>query len=140
MTKKNKPQPVSLYGNHIKRQDEIFVFGSNEAGIHGAGAALTAHVSYGAELGIGVGMTGDSYAIPTKDRFIQTLPLQHIRFYVEDFLDFAKANPDKKFFVTTIGTGLAGYSHWDIAPLFDGAPANCRLPPEWERLTDRTEK
>lgn len=110
---------------------EIFVFGSNLAGSHGKGAALHARKHYGAEYGVGVGPTGSAYAIPTKDGKLRTLPLDQIRGYVDAFLAFAAQNPDLTFRVTAIGTGLAGYSHAEIAPMFEGAPSNCNLPPEW---------
>ena len=109
----------------------IFVFGSNLAGIHGAGAALYARRHYRAELGVGGGMTGDSYAIPTKDRFIYTLPLGIIKMHVDDFINFAVNNPKLNFKVTKIGCGLANYSETDIAPLFKNAPDNCYLPDGW---------
>lgn len=110
----------------------IFVFGSNLAGRHGAGAALFARRNYGAEYGKGVGRTGDSYAIPTKDEYIRTLPLSAIKLYVDKFLAYAKANPKLTFLVTRIGCGLAGYLDKDISPMFQGAPENCLLPEGWQ--------
>lgn len=110
---------------------EIFVFGSNEAGRHSKGAALFAVKNFGAVRGCGFGLQGQSFAIPTKDKTITTLSLDRIRTYVDRFIDFARSNPDMRFFVTAIGTGLAGLSHTDIAPLFADCPDNCRLPPEW---------
>jgi hypothetical protein len=115
---------------------EIFVFGSNEAGRHGKGAALHARKHYGAEYGVGAGRTGDAYAIPTKDKKLQTLPLAKIHQYVGEFLVYAADHPELIFKVTAIGTGLAGYRHEDIAPMFARAPANCRLPEEWKALLE----
>lgn len=109
----------------------IFVFGSNKAGRHGKGAAMFAKQKYGAVYGVGVGRTGNAYAIPTKDEFIRTLPLQVINKYVKDFVEYAKANPDLKFQVTKIGCGLAGYQEYDIKPMFADAPENCILPEGW---------
>lgn len=106
----------------------IFVFGSNLAGIHGAGAADYARRNYGAELGVGVGPTGKAYAIPTKDRELNTLSLEVIANYVKDFLCYARIHPDLDFFVTAIGCGLAGYIPEQIAPMFNPAPENCSLP------------
>jgi hypothetical protein len=117
---------------------EIFVFGSNEAGRHGKGAALHARKEYGAEYGVGLGRTGDAWAIPTKDAKLRTLPLVKIEQYVAQFLSYAGAHPELMFKVTAIGTGLAGYKHEDIAPMFAGAAANCRLPEEWRRLLGRS--
>lgn len=110
---------------------QIFVFGSNLAGRHGKGAALDAYKRYGAVYGQGVGFQGCAYAIPTKDRSINTLPLHVIRSYVLDFLAFANEHPEMQFNVTRIGCGLAGYKDADIAPMFKGAPDNCRLPGGW---------
>jgi hypothetical protein len=115
------------------KPNEIFVFGSNTAGIHGAGAARLAHKVFGAEWGVGVGSTGKCYALPTKDDDIWTLPLNRIEEYVIDFLDYAKENPDKIFLVTKIGTGLASWEIEDIAPLFKNASnlSNVILPKEF---------
>lgn len=96
---------------------EIFVFGSNMAGIHGAGAAKTA-LKWGAKMGRGFGINGQTFAIPTKGFDIQTLPLHQIELYVELFIDVAWELPDLTFLVTEIGCGLAGYTPEDIAPLF----------------------
>lgn len=109
----------------------IFVFGSNLSGFHGAGAADFAVKNHGAIWGRGVGMQGNSYAIPTKDENIRTLPLPRIKIYVSEFLVFATKNPGLQFNVTRIGCGLAGYTDTDIAPMFEGAPENCTLPEGW---------
>jgi hypothetical protein len=113
---------------------EIFVFGSNEAGRHGKGAALHARKEYGAAYGVGLGRTGDAWTIPTKDAKLRTLPLTQIEKYVAQFLTYADAHPELLFKVTAIGTGYAGYEHEDIAPMFARAPANCRLPEQWRRF------
>lgn len=111
--------------------DPVFVFGSNLAGRHGAGAALWARQRRGAIYGKGVGMQGNSYAIPTKDAQLKTLPLWKIKPYVEDFLAFARGRPDLTFQLTPIGCGLAGYKSDHIAPMFRGAPANVLIPDEF---------
>ena len=115
-----------------EHQDIIFVFGSNLAGRHGAGAAAFANYWYGAERGVGCGPTGQSYAIPTKDANMDVLPLRHISRHVLDFLSYAGRHPDKEFFVTRIGCGYAGYSNPDIAPMFRGAPDNCMFEQSWK--------
>lgn len=115
----------------------IFVFGSNLAGRHGKGAAASALLYHGAEYGVGQGRTGDSYAIPTKDEFIRTLPVHRILTYVDQFLSYAKAHPELTFNVTRIGCGLAGYKDDDIAPMFVGSPSNCQLPEEWIKLLNK---
>ena len=109
----------------------IFVFGSNQAGRHGKGAALYARQNHGAVYGVGEGITGNSYAIPTKDYKLRTRPLDAIRESVERFLDYAIRNPELKFGVTKIGCGLAGYKEHEIAPMFKDAPTNCYLPNNW---------
>lgn len=110
---------------------EIFVFGSNLAGRHGKGAALYARQHHGAVYGQGEGLQGDSYAIPTKDMRLQTLPLPAIRAHVAAFVEFAQRNPKVRFRLSAIGCGLAGYLPEDIAPMFREAPANVSLPDEF---------
>ena len=90
--------------------NEIFVFGSNEAGIHGAGAAWTARVRFGAIYWVPFGLMGQSFAIPTKDENLKTLPLSTIQNYLESFIKFVIDNPQLKFYLTKIGCGLAGYT------------------------------
>lgn len=109
---------------------QIFVFGSNEAGIHGAGAAKTAR-KWGAKMGVGVGIKGNTYALPTKNKKIKTLSLKKINEYVQQFLECAKTNSHCEFIVTEVGCGLAGYTVEDIAPLFkDGKDLPNLLWPE----------
>ena len=100
----------------ILEEHEIFVFGSNLAGRHGGGAARAANMKFGAEWGVGVGLTGQSYAIPTMQGGVET-----IKPYVDEFIRFAQANPGLKFLVTRIGCGIAGFKDEEIAPLFDKA-------------------
>jgi hypothetical protein len=109
----------------------VFVFGSNLAGRHGAGAARWAKLNRGAIYGCGEGMQGDSYAIPTKDHNIRTLPLDYIKIYVETFLNYARNNPEITFHLTPIGCGLAGYEPEQIAPMFADAPPNVVKPKEF---------
>lgn len=96
--------------------NEIFVFGSNLQGMHGGGAARAARLHFGAVMGQGVGLQGQSYAIPTMQGGTDT-----IQPYVNDFIRFAEEHPDKTFFVTRIGCGIAGFDDDDIAPLFEDA-------------------
>lgn len=111
----------------------IFVFGSNLAGRHGKGAALHARKQCGAIYGKGVGRQGQSYAIPTKDANLQTLPLITVASYISDFINYAINNPDLRFEVTRVGCGLAGYKDQHIAPLFRNAPSNCKMPEGWRK-------
>ncbi len=111
--------------------DEVFVFGSNLAGQHGGGAARIAYEDFGAEWGVGVGLTGQSYAIPTMQGGVET-----IRPYVDDFIAFAKAHQELFFYVTRIGCGIAGFRDREIAPLFAEAVGveNICLPESFVRL------
>lgn len=117
--------------DHTIQPGQIFVFGSNLGGRHSKGAALDARQRYGAIYGQSEGRQGNSYAIPTKDGKLRTLHLGDIKMHVATFFRYARLHWDETFFVTAIGTGLAGYRHDQIAPLFRGSPANCILPPEW---------
>lgn len=110
---------------------EIFVFGSNLAGRHGAGAAKYAIKNCGAQYGNGVGIQGHSYAIPTKDHYLNILPLDVIHNYVLEFINFATKHPEYIFKVTRVGCGLAGHQDRDMAEMFKTAPANCELSREW---------
>ncbi len=112
----------------------IFVFGSNLAGRHGKGAALDAVRKHGAIYGQGIGLQGNSYAIPTKDVNIKTLPLPDIEKHVKVFIYFARHHWHMTFNVTRIGCGLAGYKDVDIGPMFRYAPSNCLLPDEWKEF------
>lgn len=118
----------------------IFVFGSNLAGRHGRGAAKNAMTHYGAKYGVGIGRTGNAYAIPTKDEWLRPLHLAEIRAHVKAFIEYAKQHPEAGFFVTRVGCGLAGYSDEDIAPMFRGVPRNCLMPVEWQDLLDGTDE
>jgi hypothetical protein len=110
----------------------IFVFGSNLAGRHGAGAAKFAVKHHGAVYGQGWGLQGNSFAIPTKDAKIKTLPLFYIRIYVDEFKIFAEEHPELTFQLTPIGCGLAGYTYEDIGPMFKNSPSNIVIPKEFE--------
>ncbi len=127
-------QPESrVTPNNISRlaANEVFVFGSNEKGLHYRGAAKTAYERFGAVMGEGVGLHGMSYAIPSMGGL--TIMGEHVK----DFCDFAKAHPEKHFFVTEIGCGIAGYNPSDVAPLFEDCLdlENVSLPSSfWECL------
>lgn len=101
--------------NFIKElaENEIFVFGSNLRGMHGGGAARVAMEEFGAEWGVGVGRTGQTYAISTMHGGVDA-----IKPYVDEFIEYAKAHPELRFLVTRVGCGIAGFRDEDIAPLF----------------------
>jgi hypothetical protein len=113
--------------------NNIFVFGSNLAGRHGKGAALYAKQYHGAIYGQGEGRQGKSYAIPTKDYNINTLPLSTIEQYIATFLKHAKNSPQDTFLLTPIGTGLAGYTVEDILNILKKftIPSNVVFTKEW---------
>ena len=111
---------------------EIFVFGSNLAGRHGKGAALHAMRVCGAVYGVGFGRTGNAYAIPTKDENLQILSLPTIRGWCFAFVEDARAHPELTFELTPVGTGLAGYTKDQIAPLIVNlVPLNVRFSGSW---------
>lgn len=113
---------------------EVFVFGSDLAGRHADGDALAALRDHGAEYGRGVGLKGASYAIPVRDEAGKLLPLSLISRYVRAFLTFAANHRELRFKVNRIGCGQGAHRDRDIAPLFNGAPANCLLPRGWARF------
>ena len=114
--------------------DEVFVFGSNLGGFHGGGAARAAMDKFGAVWGQGIGLQGQSYAIPTMQGGVET-----IKPYVDQFIEFALSRPDLFFYVTRIGCGIAGFVDEDIAPLFREAVAldNVALPKTFHDILTR---
>lgn len=132
MDKKKKGRVTPEWIDDLQ-ENQVFVFGSNLAGMHGGGAARVARLRFGAVMGNGVGMQGRSYAIPTMQGGTKT-----IRPYVNDFIAYAKEHPELTFLVTPIGCGIAGFEPEDIAPLFEEASnvENIWLPKSfWEVLT-----
>ena len=128
-----------MYTYHVDgtlpENGEVFVFGSNLAGIHGAGAAKVAAAKFEMPYGIGKGWVHPfkAYAIPTKDIKVDTIPLQEIAMYVEEFVKLTN-DPfilNNGWFVTRVGCGLAGYSDSQIAPMFKGA-RNCSFAETWK--------
>lgn len=107
------------------KNNEIFVFGSNLQGMHGGGAARLAYERFGAVWGQGVGLQGQSYAIPTMHGGVEA-----IRPYVDEFIAFAREHTEYLFYVTKIGCGIAGFREEEIAPLFKEAISldNVALP------------
>ena len=113
------------------KKHEVFVFGSNLAGMHAGGAARLAADRFGAVWGQGVGLQGQSYAIPTMQGGVET-----IRPYVDEFISFALDHPELTFYVTRIGCGIAGFAAKDIAPLFSKAMevVNVILPEDFVKV------
>lgn len=124
------------------KPNEIFVFGSNEQGRHGKGAALTA-MKFGAIYGRSIGIQGNTYAIPTVKRPSSSrspdnrVDKKVLQGYVDDFYEFARKNTNLEFLVTEVGCGLAGFSIDEIAPMFERCShlANVSLPKRfWDAL------
>lgn len=118
----------------------VFVFGSNEVGKHGGGAARTALDDFGAVYGQGFGPQGNSFAVPTVSVPRVKITEASLRFYVEAFLLYATHHPELTFQVTQLGCGLAGWSADEVAPMFVDAPANCQFDTAWQSIlgTDKT--
>lgn len=138
------PEPRWHAEGELPQGGEVFVFGSNLAGRHGAGAALVALEKFGAQIGRGQGYQGSTprhcYAIATKDAKLGVLPLEEIARNVRAFIDFAENHPNLRFFVTRVGCGLAGYRNADIAPLFHDAPLErCSFEIGWRSFVLKRE-
>lgn len=115
------------------QENEVFVFGSNLHGMHAGGAARAAMDRFGAIWGQGVGLQGQSYAIPTMHG-----DLDAIKPYVDEFIEFAKRKPELKFLVTRVGCGIAGFSDKQMAELFRPAldVENIYLPASFHRALE----
>lgn len=113
----------------------VFVFGSNLGGRHGKGAARWAMKYRGAIYGQGIGYQGNSYAIPTKSAIFNSLKLERIQEFVDQFKMFAHHHPELTFELTPIGCGLAGFTPAQIGPMFKGCPSNVRIPDEFIAYT-----
>lgn len=124
-------------------KNHVFVFGSNYPyGRHGAGAAKTAKLYYGAKNGVGEGLMGQSYGLPTVDWTKKYRPLKpiEIKKYADNFIQCAKDNPHLTFLLTEVGCGLAGCNVKDIAPLFKECVdlENVKMPQKfWEVLLEK---
>lgn len=116
---------------HEHGDPRVFVFGSNVAGLHGGGAAWYARNKLGAEWGVGEGLTGQTYALPTCYYPGEPVTFDELMVYVDNFLVVARAHPELTFFVSAVGCGIAGFTEDEVSPLFKDAPPNCDLPPGW---------
>lgn len=129
-------------GNITPQDNVIFVFGSNPQGIHGAGAARTAHHLFGAVYGVGEGLQGRSYAIPTKDLRLpgtRTISRDTIREGIRRMYGCAREHPDLEFRIAyrnTYSKTLNGYTGIEMIRLFIDAgpiPENVCISEEWHR-------
>lgn len=116
--------------------NEIFVFSSNLAGRHGAGAARQAHKQFGAQMGCGEGITGSCYAFPTLDETLRQLPIHRIEQAREALFSECRSRPTLRFLLTKVGCGLAGYPEEQMSVLFTNPPANLILPEDWKSQHD----
>lgn len=113
--------------------DEIIVVGTNTAGRHGAGAAAYARRKFGLVYGIGEGLSGQTYALPTLGKKLEQRNDEQLTMSVRRLWKAARENPTKTFLLTKVGCGLAGYDEAYIALKFKGAPDNILLPKGWNR-------
>lgn len=116
--------------------DVIFVFGSNLQGIHGSGSARDALRYFQAVFGIGEGLQGQAYGLPTCDIPGVGLPLEDIQKRVNTFRKVVMENPRLSFIVTAVGCGYAGYSAKDIAPMFKEGFERCWFPESWRQYIE----
>lgn len=113
------------------KENQVFIFGSNLNGAHGAGAARQAHDDFGAEYGVGEGLTGQSYAFPTLDRNMQKVTPEALEVSRDKLFAFAQANSQLEFLLTKVGCGLAGFPKEEMQSLFDVVPDNIIKPNDW---------
>lgn len=114
--------------NELK-ENEVFVFGSNLNGNHLGGAAKTAYERFGAIWGNGNGIQGvghdfKSYAFPTLDTEMKKLPLDNIKQSFENLIKIANWCPEKTFYLTPVGQGIAGFSKEEIESVMPELPKN----------------
>jgi hypothetical protein len=117
-------------------ENEILVFESNTIGKHDRGTAKLA-VEFGAKWGQGIGLVGNTYAIPIKGSDLKrNLTLQQIEGHINKFIEFAKKRKDLFFIVTSIGSDFKSYSSKEIAPFFIETLEleNVSLPSEWYKF------
>lgn len=122
----------------LPENDEVWVFGSNIKGLHIGGAALKA-LDYGAKMHHGMGYVGNTFAIPTvaieEDKWF-TRNIRLIAPFINEFIRFTYNNPDKSFFITSIGCGIAGFNPSEIAPFFKGCNTNVSFPDTWKEYLE----
>ena len=95
------------------KPNEVFVFGTNPEGEHKSMAAKLAVEKFGAKMGEGEGLFGQSYAIPVHKHRTEKMEQAVFR-----FVEFAKSHPEFVFYVLPIGCGAAGMEVNLVAPMF----------------------
>lgn len=146
LSEEQNDQQVPTYyeGNITPDDNTIFVFGSNPEGRHGAGAAKVAVDQFGAKLGQGEGLQGNSYALPTKDLRIKennglrSISPKQITENIKKMYDVARKNPNKQFKVAYTNkldeTTLNGYTGKEMIQMFKNAgpiPSNVIFSKNW---------
>lgn len=115
---------------HLK-PNQIFIFGSNMLGHHYGGAAKQAYDHFGAQVGIGEGLTGQCYAFPTLDEDMKQVSSTILKAARRNLYKTAEINPDKEFLLTKVGCGIAGFNEAKMKKLFENAPKNIIKPEGW---------
>lgn len=130
-------------GNIIPGENTVFVFGSNPEGRHGAGAARVAVRYFGAKYGIGEGLVGRSYALPTKDlrvkenKSLRSISPEQIIENIKKLYQVARENPGLEFNIAYRNTNdfsLNGYTGMEMIEMFKLAgliPLNIVFSEEW---------
>jgi len=109
-------------------ENEIIIFGSNKNGNHAGGLARVCADKWGAEKGVGEGLTGRCYAFPTLGKDMQNVSREELEESVEKLIECMDCNKDKTFYLTKVGLGIANHNISDIAPLFSFPCDNLILP------------
>lgn len=113
------------------KKNQIFIFGSNLAGKHYGGSAKQAVDSFGAIMGQGEGLQGQSYAFPTLDENFNQLTREQLEHYRDNLIDCMDCNKDKEFLLTKVGCGIAGYDEGYMKSLFNFPCENLVKPINW---------
>lgn len=98
--------------------NEVFVFGSNANGNHYGGAANLAYQRFGAVWGVGEGLRGNSYALPTLNRSMERVSLGALKQAFKHLFQEIDLNPELCFLLTKVGCGIAGYTVKEVARAF----------------------
>jgi hypothetical protein len=138
--KKEETTPIGITSENITelKDNQIFVFGSNKRGRHYGGTAKLAVEKFGAIIGVGEGIQGQSYAIPTMGTY------EELENALIKFVSYAQQHTDKIFLVTRIGCGIAGKDEERIKTFIQKTfgidlPSNIWLPKGWDIRLKKSE-